>query len=95
MDTTEALSMICIKFMLSVLVLVVVSNEGNAMPTCFFLQDLRVNILAYIKVPHTGIKLWIKVVARCIPTFHCSLSYMAHNWQPDNLMSCQLQYMAS
>ena len=46
-------------FPATVVVLVVVSNEGHVMPPHFFPQGLRVNSAAYIDVLGTAVKPWI------------------------------------
>ena len=41
---------VCTKFISSVIILGINSNEGHVMPLQFFLQGFRVNVAAYIEV---------------------------------------------
>ena len=53
------------------------SNEGHVMPPDFFLQGLRVNAAAYIKVLEAIVKLWIDNMRGKrprIPTGLCSFT---------------------
>ena len=66
------------KFLATVMVLGVVSNEGNVMPSYFFRQGLRVNAANYIEVLEVVVKPWIDSnawgKAIHIPTGLCSFT---------------------
>ena len=47
------------KFLATVMILGVVSNEGHVMPPHLFHQGLRVNAVTYIEVLEAVVKLWI------------------------------------
>ena len=58
-DPSEVPRVMHTKFPATVMVLGVISNEGNAMPPHFFPQGLKVNSAAYIHVLETVVKPWI------------------------------------
>lgn len=79
------------KFPAAVMVLGVVSSEGDVMPPHFFRQGLRVNAAAYTDVLETVVKPWITAVARGRPyvfqqdsapshTAHTTQEWMANNF---------------
>lgn len=56
-------------------VLEVVSNEGQVMLSDFFMQNLRLNAIAYIKLLYTVVKLWIERVIIHVPSVLCTLPH--------------------
>lgn len=79
------------KFPASVMVLGVVSSEGDVMPPFFFRQGLRVNAASYTEVLETVVKPWMDGVARGRPyvfqqdsapshTAHTTQEWMATNF---------------
>ena len=75
------------KFPASVMVLGVVSSEGDVMPPHFFLQGARVNAVAYTDVLNTVVKPWITAVARGRPYVFQQDSAPSHTtqeWMAEN-----------
>lgn len=61
------------------MVIGVVNNEGHLMSLHFFLQDIRVNAIAYDEMLHIMVQPNIDGIAVCIPAGHCSFSHRPHN----------------
>ena len=62
-DAEEVPVVMSTKFPATVMVLGVISNEGDVMPPFFFEEGLRVNADAYIHVMDTVVKPWMESVA--------------------------------
>lgn len=62
-DSDDVPVVMSTKFPASVMVLGVISNEGDVMPPFFFEGGLRVNADAYIHVMDTVVKPWIETIA--------------------------------
>lgn len=78
------------KFPASVMVLGVVSSEGDVMPPHFFSQGLRVNAAAYTEVLDRVVKPWVTTIARGRPYVFQQDSAPSHTarttqeWMADN-----------
>lgn len=67
------------KFMLFLMVLSIVSNNGYSMPPHFFLQGLRVNATIYIEVLDMLVKPWVVWIIIYVPAELCSIPHSTHN----------------
>jgi hypothetical protein len=88
MDPTEVLIVMSKKFPATVLVLGVISNEGDVMPHHVFVKGLKINIEEYLKVREDVVKPWTDQVAvwalLCLPAGRVRLITAMHPGVDEN-----------
>lgn len=63
-ESSDVASVLHMKFLVTVMVLVVVNNEEYVMPRYIFAQGLRVNSASYIDILEIIVKPWIDAVCK-------------------------------